>query len=243
MESISAYSRDLFEVKAFLLDHGFKKAVEVLDNEPQSIQEQIIASAFSIQRERDRRPARRGLTLFTKIRTEMGLSAEEFAVEVSKFHSQDLSAQLKSWRVRQDAYARESMRPSDYKMWKSSVFVSDQMNEWEKANPQPTLQKITLADVMLIESTRPHRESRRSSLVDLFERFFEAKTGYKLSWEQLLAEVGPRDPRAAQEAYLQKKQKAKQMPDASDTETLSEPFLAKTLRDIPPSGEVISDGA
>lgn len=244
METLTAYSRDLLEVKAFLLDHGFKKAVEVLDTQQQAIAEQIIGAAFSVQRSRDvTRGAKRELILFRKIRTEMNLSAEEFAREVAKFHSQDLSAQTKAWRERQNAFAKAQMRPSDFRLWQQGSMNCDLMTNFEKENPQPAHQKINLELIMSIERDRPHRETRKPALVEVFERFFEAKTGFCLSWEQLLAEVGPRDPRAAQAAYLEKKKKTKQMPDSSDAEAVSDNPLFKTLRDVPASGEVISDGA
>jgi hypothetical protein len=82
-------------------------------------------------------------------------------------------------------------------MWKMNNLNVRSLEKWERDHPQPRIRSIGADDIQLIERTRPHRESRKSGFVEVFERFFEAKTGYRLSWEDLMVElVGNRDPRA-----------------------------------------------
>lgn len=220
METLCAYSQDLHEVKVNLLDRGFRKTAEILDNLPKAHAEALVGAAFSIQRYRDTtRGIKKSMTLWQKIRAEMNMDLAEFVKAVNEFHSRDVSAQSKAWSEKTDAFARETLRPDHYAQWKQgSSFIA----AIDKKFPKPSLRQITVEGVRLIESDRPYREARRPESIETYERFFEHVTGFKLSWEELLSELTSRDPRAKKVPESEKKWPKKRAALAAEKTDASE---------------------
>ncbi|AFM24983.1 hypothetical protein [Desulfomonile tiedjei] len=196
MESILAYTRDRHELRCALLDKGFHKALAACDAMEPAILEQVIGTCFSLQYHRCTQKTAKAPCLWQKIRSELGLSQAELAAEVSKFHRLDVSKQTVEWRSERERFAASMLRPSDFKMWKMNNLNVRSLEQWERDHPQPNIRNIGADDIQLIERTRPHRESRKSGFVEVFERFFTDRCGVKLSWEDLMCEItGNRDPR------------------------------------------------
>lgn len=211
MAAISAYARDVWQVKSELLRRGFKQAVDYLNSMPQAQAEAVIGAAMTLQYDRMVSRGKRDMSLCEKIRVEQGWDYAELAKAIQEFHDKDLNEQQKEMRQQKDQWAKDHLTPDDYDLWKRGCCPIDEI---EQRFRTPERLTFTENNMLWLERDRPHRHERNPQEIAVIERFFASLTGFAIGFEELMSDVGIRDPRARRVPEIEKKRNKKSPEDA-----------------------------
>jgi hypothetical protein len=211
MKAISAYARDVWEARKYLIDHGFKIASDLLGDMSKPQAEAIGGAFFSIYEHRINWRGDKGeMSLWQKIRAiELNMTIEEFTQAVAQFHGKDRCEQDKAWYQKLDEWVKSQLKPEHYELYRHGSGGWDFEARFQRQCPRPRPQTIKADNIAWIENQRPHREGYNPVLIEIFERYFEQATGYRLTWEQLHSKLENRDPRAKLTPEAEKKRNKK----------------------------------